>query len=630
MKVYTRPPDGTRIEWALGAIIGSGKEGDVYLVKEDPTLCAKIYREPRADLREHLGALMNLDAAQWYIREERHLEVALPVEVGEDADGQAIGFFMNTLSDRHLLTRDLFSAAVRAKKPSLNWGCHVAIAADLARMVVKLHAAGILVGDLALDNLAVTPSGRVVLLDCDSFVIRSSAGKFGGTTWRQDNSPPEGGSGRHTRQTDFFSLAVVICQLLLEEFHPFFGIDVSIDSDDERGPAVNIARGRSWLFCPDIRIPARYPDPNLLPAPLRDLVRTAFEKGAKDPAARPTAQAWFQGLARIARGLRHCGISPQHVFFAEEWDWCPWCMRKYLQGGQDPFPAPQFAPATPAWLLTLPSPSSQHCHDRDQVGTRSEHGYTWAGLQEIYDADGSVTGTATAVVKGGLRISLGERGFLPASLVNIGSAGDLKAYIGQEITAKIIHMDEAHRSVVLSRKAWLEENAPLPDERPPPHLPLQAGQIVRGRVTELRPYAAVVDVGGVEGMLHLKELSRNRISHPGEVVRVGQEISAKVLWVSADHDLAELSLTATQEDPVAEFASTHVPGEIVSGRVKNLQHYGAFVDLGGVDGMIHISELSWEDVGHPGEVVTVGDQVMVRILDIEVERRRIRLSLRLT
>jgi predicted RNA-binding protein with RPS1 domain len=653
LKVYTRSVNGTKIEWALGAVIGSGKEGDVYLLEDDPTLCAKIYREPRADVREHLGVLMNLEAAQWYIREERHLEVALPVDVSEDADGKASGFFMNTLSDRYLPTRDLFSAAVRAKKPSLNWGCHVAIAADLARMVTKLHAAGILVGDLALDNLAVTPSGRVVLLDCDSFLIKSGGRIYGGTTWRQDNSPPEGGSGRHTRETDYFSLAVAICQLLLEEFHPFFGIDVSIDSDDERGPAVNITRGRSWLFCPDIRIPARYPDPNLLPVPLRDLARAAFEKGAKDPAARPNAQAWCQGLARIARGLRHCGVSPQHVFYADEWDWCPWCMRKYLQGGKDPFPAPQFAPAAPAWLQSLPaaaiavaSPaakaratSSQNRNDSDQTSAgeeqrdrarrRAERRYTWASLQEIYDADGSVTGTATAVVKGGLRIGLGERGFLPASLVNVGPAGDLKAYIGQEITAKIIHLDEARRSVVLSRRAWVEENASLADDHQPPHSPLQAGQIVRGRVTELRPYAAVVDVGGVEGMVHLKELSRNRISHPGEVVKIGQEISAEVLWVSADQDLAELSLTATQEDPVVEFARTHLLGEVVSGRVKDLQRYGAFVDLGGVDGMIHISELSWHEVGHPSEVVAVGEQVMVRILDIEVDRRRIRLSLRL-
>lgn len=648
MKVYAR---SANVEFTLGAAIGSGKEGDVYLLADFPALCAKIYRERHDDVRGHLGALMNLNSARWYIRDERHLEVALPVDVCEDADGNAIGFFMNTLSDRYLPTRDLFSTAVRVKKPSLNWGCHVAIAADLARMVGKLHATGMLVGDLALDNLAVSPAGRVVLLDCDSFLIKTGSRAYGGTTWRQDNSPPEGGSGRHTRETDYFSLAVAICQLLLEEFHPFFGIDISIDSEDERGPAVNIARGRSWLFCPDIRTPPTYPDPYLLPSHLRELARAAFEKGAYNPAARPDAQAWHQGLIRIAQGLRHCGSSPQHVFYADEWDWCPWCMRKHLQGGKDPFPAPQFAPAAPTWLQDLPTTgiavpppaaqtptadsgdrndanqTSEEAEKRGRTGTRPGRKYTWASIQEIYDAGNAVTGTATAVVKGGLRISLGVRGFLPASLVSIGPAGDLQAYIGQEITAKIIRLDEARRSAVLSRRAWLEENASLTKDDQPPPAPLRAGQIVRGRVTELRSSGALVDLDGKNGLVPLKELSWNRISHPSEVVKIGQEITVEVLLVNTDH--AKLSLKAMQEDPFVKFARTHLLGEVVSGRVKKLQPYGAFVDLGGVDGMIHVSELSWDEVGHPGWVVAVGEEVMVRILDIEIDRRRIRLSLRL-
>ncbi|MGH7168761.1 MAG: S1 RNA-binding domain-containing protein, partial [Gemmataceae bacterium] len=522
-----------------------------------------------------------------------------------------------------------------------------------ARMVGKLHAAGILVGDLALDNLAVSPSGRVVLLDCDSFLIKADGRRFGGTTWRQDNSPPEGGSGRHTRETDYFSLAVAICQLLLEEFHPFFGIDISIDSEDERGPAVNITRGRSWLFCPDIRTPPTCPDPYLLPSHLRELARAAFEKGANNPAARPDAQAWYQGLVQIAQGLRHCGSSPQHVLYPDEWDWCPWCMRKHLQGGKDPFPAPQFAPAAPAWLKALPAagatvPSSaaqapaadsgnrndagqtsEGEEKRDRTGTRPERRYTWASLQEIYDADGTVTGTATAVVKGGLRIGLGVRGFLPASLVNIGPAGDLKAYIGREITAKIIHLDEARRSVVLSRRAWLEENASLSNDDRPSPAPLRAGQIVRGRVAELKSSGALVDLDGVEGLVPLKELSWNRISHPRDVIQIGQEITVEVLSADTDQQHVELSLKSTQEDPLVKFARTHLLGEVVSGWVKKLQPYGAFVDLGDVDGMIHISELSWGTVNHPSDVVTVGEEVMVRILDIEVDRRRIRLSLRL-
>lgn len=328
-------------------------------------------------------------------------------------------------------------------------------------------------------------------------------------------------------------------------------------------------------------------------------------------------------------------------------------MRKHLQGGKDPFPAPQFAPGAPTWLQALPttgnempSPAvqtptadsrdrndanqtSEEAEKRDRTGIRPGRKYTWASIQEIYNAGNAVTGTATAVVKGGLRIGLGVRGFLPASLVSIGPASDLQAYIGQEITAKIIRLDEARRSAVLSRRAWLEENAsPTRDDQPPP-TPLRTGQIVRGRVTELRPSGALVDLDGKNGLVPLKELSWNRISHPSEVVKIGEEITVEVLLVNTDQDHAKLSLKAMQEDPLVKFARTHLLGEVVSGRVKKLQPYGVFVDLGGADGMIHVSELSWDEVGHPGEVVAVGEEVMVRILDIEIDRRRIRLSLRL-
>lgn len=586
MKVYWRSADGTRTGVTLGEVIGSGKEGDVYRLADDPTLCAKVYREPRADVRRHIEVLMRIDSADWYRKEERHLEVAWPVDICEDEHGTATGFFMSTLSDRYFAARDAFSTARRARTPSLNWGCHVALAADLARMVGKLHAKGMLVGDLALPNLAVSGTGRVQFLDSDSFVVASGGHTYGGSTWRQDNSPLEGGPGKHTKATDYFALAVAICELLLEEFHPFAGVDTSVSSDDERSPAANIARGRSWLFHPDIRMPRGCPPPEFLPGYLRDLTYAAFEKGARDPSARPNARAWYQGLVKLGQSLRHCGRSPQHVFDADEWAWCPWCERKDLLGGQDSFPSPHFAPAEPPWLYALPTAGSiepddgerprvavadgqgdarQADGDADEDEERlertrkhAERKRAWARIKMIHQEDGEVTGTVTAVVKGGLTVDIGLRGFRPASLVEIGSAGDLQAYIGQEIKAKVVDMDANRNSVVLSRQAWLEQVQA--EQRQTILGKLRPGQIVRGRVTRLKPFGAFVDLDGVDGLVRKPELSWTPVSHPRDIVSVGQEITVQILDVDTDRQHVTLSLKATQVDPWHRFARTNQIG----------------------------------------------------------------------
>src|ERR1700744_345927 len=269
-----------RTEITLGELIGSGKEGDVYRLAEQPTVCAKVYRERRADVPHHIGVLMGMDSTDWYLREERHLEVAWPFEICEGEDGTAVGFFMSTLPERYFPVRDAFSTARRARTPSLNWGCHVALAADLARMVGKLHAKGMLVGDLALPNLAASSTGRVLFLDSDSFVITLGGKTYGGGTWRPDNSPPDGGPGKHTVETDYFALAVAVCELLLEEFSPFAGVDTSVSSDEERSPAANIARGRSWLFHSDIRTTRGCPPRELLSGHLHGLAYPPLEHRA--------------------------------------------------------------------------------------------------------------------------------------------------------------------------------------------------------------------------------------------------------------------------------------------------------------------------------------------------------------
>jgi predicted RNA-binding protein with RPS1 domain len=662
LKVYWRSADGMRTEITLGELIGSGKEGDVYRLAEQPTVCAKVYRERRADVRHHIGVLMGMDSTDWYLREERHLEVAWPFEICEGEDGTAVGFFMSTLPERYFPVRDAFSTARRARTPSLNWGCHVALAADLARMVGKLHAKGMLVGDLALPNLAASSTGRVLFLDSDSFVITLGGKTYGGGTWRPDNSPPDGGPGKHTVETDYFALAVAVCELLLEEFSPFAGVDTSVSSDEERSPAANIARGRSWLFHSDIRTTRGCPPRELLSGHLRDLAYAAFEDGAANPRARPDAQDWYHALVKLGQNLRHCGRSPQHVFNADEWNWCPWCERTDLRDGQDPFPSQQFAPAVPPWLQAIPirgSSARWAVEDRRAAVAGAAHGAAedshdelnsnealqpadlasaWTAVQQIYDEDGWVSGTVTDAKDGlTVKLDLGLRGLIPASLLKEHSANALQAYVGLRVTAKLVHVDEARNRVILSFGSPSEEE-PGPDDgqgsdhasgRRVQFRELSPGQVRRGRVKKLKPFGAFVDLGGVDGLVHVSELSWDRVSDPSDVVKTGQEITVKVLSVDEARQRVSLSLKATQEDPFLVFARTHELGQVVTGRVKRLQPYGAFIDLGGIDGMVHVSELSWESASHPAEVVTVGEDVLVRILAIETDRRRIRLSLRL-
>jgi serine/threonine protein kinase len=351
LKVYWRAANGTRTGITLGELIGSGKEGDVYRLAAEPTLCAKIYREPPPDVREHVRVLVEISAQGWYQRKEKHVEVAWPVGACEDATGSPIGFFMNALTDLYFPARDAFSAPKRKRIPSLTWGCQVALAADLARMVGKLHAKGMLVGDLALPNLAVSDIGRVQLLDSDSFAAKSGGRVYGGSTWRPENGPPEGGPRKHTKETDYFALAIVICQLLLEEYHPFGGTDTTSSSDYEPSEAANIERGRSWLFHGDIRVNKACPPPNLLPGYLLDLAHNAFERGIADPQARPTARDWYEGLLWLGESLQACGYATQHVYNVDEWDDCPWCQRVDQLGDEyDAFPCRSLAPIMPGWL----------------------------------------------------------------------------------------------------------------------------------------------------------------------------------------------------------------------------------------------------------------------------------------
>ncbi|MBN2177109.1 MAG: 30S ribosomal protein S1 [Demequinaceae bacterium] len=258
---------------------------------------------------------------------------------------------------------------------------------------------------------------------------------------------------------------------------------------------------------------------------------------------------------------------------------------------------------------------------------RAQYERAWGSIEKIKDDDGIVTGTVIEVVKGGLIVDIGLRGFLPASLVEMRRVRDLGPYIGQEIEAKIIELDKNRNNVVLSRRAFLEQTQS--EVRSTFLTALAPGQIRKGVVSSIVNFGAFVDLGGVDGLVHVSELSWKHIDHPGEVVQVGQEVDVEILEIDMDRERVSLSLKATQEDPWAVYARTHAIGQIVPGKVTKLVPFGAFVRVfEGIEGLVHISELAVRHVELPEQVVSADEDVFVKIIDIDLERRRISLSIK--
>lgn len=258
---------------------------------------------------------------------------------------------------------------------------------------------------------------------------------------------------------------------------------------------------------------------------------------------------------------------------------------------------------------------------------RAQYERAWGTIEKIKEEDGIVTGTVIEVVKGGLILDIGLRGFLPASLVEMRRVRDLQPYVGKQIEAKIIELDKNRNNVVLSRRAWLEQTQS--EVRQTFLQTLQKGQVRSGVVSSIVNFGAFVDLGGVDGLVHVSELSWKHIDHPGEVVEVGQEVTVEVLDVDMDRERVSLSLKATQEDPWQQFARTHAIGQVVPGKVTKLVPFGAFVRVDeGIEGLVHISELAERHVEIPEQVVQVNDPIFVKVIDIDLERRRISLSLK--
>lgn len=258
---------------------------------------------------------------------------------------------------------------------------------------------------------------------------------------------------------------------------------------------------------------------------------------------------------------------------------------------------------------------------------RAQYERAWGDIEKVKENDGVVTGTVIEVVKGGLILDIGLRGFLPASLVEMRRVRDLAPYIGQQLEAKIIELDKNRNNVVLSRRAYLEETQSA--VRSSFLNDLEKGQVREGVVSSIVNFGAFVDLGGVDGLVHVSELSWKHIDHPSEVVEVGQPVTVEVLEVDLDRERVSLSLKATQEDPWQAFARTHALGQIVPGKVTKLVPFGAFVRVeDGIEGLVHISELATRHVDLAEQVVSVGEEVFVKIIDIDMDRRRISLSLK--
>ena len=258
---------------------------------------------------------------------------------------------------------------------------------------------------------------------------------------------------------------------------------------------------------------------------------------------------------------------------------------------------------------------------------RAQYERAWGDIEQVKEQDGVVTGTVIEVVKGGLILDIGLRGFLPASLVEMRRVRDLQPYIGQQIEAKIIELDKNRNNVVLSRRAWLEQTQS--EVRSTFLQTLQKGQVRPGVISSIVNFGAFVDLGGVDGLVHVSELSWKHIDHPNEVVEVGKEVTVEVLEVDFDRERVSLSLKATQEDPWQTFARTHAIGQVVPGKVTKLVPFGAFVRVeDGIEGLVHISELAVRHIDLPDQVVGVESDVFVKVIDIDLERRRISLSLK--
>jgi len=258
---------------------------------------------------------------------------------------------------------------------------------------------------------------------------------------------------------------------------------------------------------------------------------------------------------------------------------------------------------------------------------RADFEKAWDRVIEAQRAGETLQARVTERVKGGLVVDLGIRGFVPASHVGTGKARNLEKYVGMILPLKVIEVDRDRRKVVLSHRLATEEEREA--QRLETLQTLAEGQVRTGVVRRITDYGAFVDIGGVDGLLHISEMSWTRIKHPNEVLKVGDEIQVMVLKTNLEQNRISLGLRQILPDPWTEAQERYAPGDTVSGSVTRLVPFGAFVQLdGGLEGIVPNNELSIRRVSKPEDVVEVGDQVEVKILEIRPEERRLTLSIR--
>jgi small subunit ribosomal protein S1 len=251
----------------------------------------------------------------------------------------------------------------------------------------------------------------------------------------------------------------------------------------------------------------------------------------------------------------------------------------------------------------------------------------WRKIEGAAESGEPVVGTVIEVVKGGLILDLGVRGFLPASLVDIRRVHNLDEFKGQELECKVIELNRSRNNVVLSRRAVLEEERKEVREQILGRL--QPGMVVEGKISNIVDFGAFVDLDGIDGLIHISELSWSHVNHPSEVLSVGETVRVKVLDIDRERQRISLGLKQTQEDPWRKVLDEYRQGDVLEGKVTKVVAFGAFVEIiPGVEGLVHISELAEHHVESPGEVVSPGDEVWVRILEIDESRRRISLSVK--
>lgn len=253
----------------------------------------------------------------------------------------------------------------------------------------------------------------------------------------------------------------------------------------------------------------------------------------------------------------------------------------------------------------------------------------WEVLEEAFNNDEIVTGLITGKVKGGFTVELSDiRAFLPGSLVDVRPVRDTAYLEGKELEFKLIKLDQKRNNVVVSRRAVVEEEYSA--ERDSLLESLQEGQTVKGIVKNLTDYGAFLDLGGIDGLLHITDMAWKRVKHPSEVVNIGDEIDVKVLKFDREKNRVSLGLKQLGEDPWQDLVRRYPSGTRLFGKVSNLTDYGCFVEIeDGVEGLVHVSEMDWTNKNvNPAKVVTLGDEVEVMILDIDAERRRISLGMK--